>query len=92
MINKQELKKYVEEQSKIACEYFSKKTERRIITICRASINRLSYELKYDNGKIYLIREDRERIIECKSKNINLSSGVFKTVQKLLNEAKEKFI
>lgn len=94
-MNKQDLKNYIEEriQKQINSEYKNiSKLYRRINTICRSSINRLSYELKYDNGKIYLLREGRERIIECKSKNINLSTDAFLTAEKLLKEAKEKFI
>lgn len=99
-MNKQDLKNYIEEKTleKIKANKNYKWLEnqnkfwRRINTICRSSINRLSYELKYDNGKIYLLIERRERIIECKSNNINLSTDAFLTAEKLLKEAKEKFI
>jgi hypothetical protein len=103
-MNKQDLKNYIEEKTSEKIESNKKsiwskiwienqnKFWRRINTICRSSINRLSYELKYDNGKIYLLREGRERLIECKSKNINLSTNAFLTAEKLLKEAKEKFI
>ncbi len=91
-MNKNEIKNFIQETIEVKIKKYNtpfyQKFWRRVNTITRTQINRLSYELKYDNAKIYLIKDGRERIIETKSRNENLSKQAFKESENLLKEIK----
>lgn len=63
---------------------------RRVSSICRAAVNRLSYDLRFDNGKISLLHDTREIVIEQKTRNLELSEKAFNAGTALLALAKDK--
>ena len=90
---KEEMKKYISEiiSKRISStqEKFIKRHYRRIETIIRASINRLSYELKMDGNAIYLVRDNKKIIIEHKSNCEYWKQSAFNNATMFLDDAKE---
>lgn len=93
-MNKQLLKDFIDKNIQKNIDPYDSlynKCYRRVNTICRARINRLSYDLKYDNTKLYLIKGNKEIVIERKSKNLYWSELAYNKAIKLLEELKNEF-
>lgn len=89
MLNKKEIK---EKMEKILSKKGFNFIHKRVSTICRARINRLSYKLSIDHS-IFLEREERKIYIE-RNPNINVGDGfgtlLYKRAFALSNEILEE--
>jgi hypothetical protein len=93
MFNKKEFKNYVSEQIKSSNSWFIKANAARIEAMCRAAINRSSYEFRCDDkqgqSSTYLTKDSRVVYIEHKH-NTKIGDGCYNPLYRTIyNKAQE---
>ena len=75
-------------------KYCSDATKTRIMNVCRANINRLSYDLHCENNTIFIKRGDRIRMIETSrnaTDDMNTRLYILKQATAIMNAVRIKF-
>lgn len=96
-IEKNAMKQFISEQilkRKEATHYeIQIKYLNRLESICRAAINRISYDLSFDNvGSIYLKCKTKTRFIEAKTNDAELCRRVYLDATEYIKVAKDKYL